>query len=90
MFSRERAARIAAEAIAAEANKRADEERKRADAERKRVDEERNRVDAERKRADQLVVQFTETQQAMLSAIAALTVEVSELRRQRTNGADGR
>ena len=76
MFSRERAARSAAEAIAAEANKRAEEERK--------------RVDEERKRADQLVVQFTETQQAMLSAIAALTVEVSELRRQRTNGADGR
>ena len=83
MFSRERAARNAAEAIAAEANKRAEEGRK-------RVDEERNRVDEERKRADQLVVQFTETQQAMLSAIAALTVEVSELRRQRTNGADGR
>lgn len=31
MFSRERAARIAAETIAAEANKRADEERKRVD-----------------------------------------------------------
>ena len=62
MFSRERAARIAAETIAAEANKRADEERK---------------------RVDQLVVQFTETQQAMLSAITALTAEVAELRHQR-------
>ena len=83
MFSRERAARIAAETIAAEANKRADEERKRVDEERNRVDEERNRVDEERKRADQLVVQFTETQQAMLSAITALTAEVAELRHQR-------
>lgn len=51
MFSRERAARIAAETIAVE----------------------------ERKRVDQLIVQFTETQQAMLSAITALTEEVAEM-----------
>lgn len=75
MFSRERAARIAAETMAAEARKRADEERKLREEDRKRV--------------DQLVIQFGETQQAMLTAIAALTVEVSKLRRQRTNGTDG-
>lgn len=74
MFSRERAARIAAETMAAEANKRADEERKLREEDRQRI--------------DQLVVQFGETQQAMLSAITALTAEVSELRRQR-NGENG-
>ena len=68
MFSRERAARIAAETIAAE---------------------ERKRTEEERKRVDQLIVQFAETQQAMLSAITALTEEVAELRRQRANGANG-
>ena len=51
MFSRERAARIAAETIAAE---------------------ERKRTDEERKRVDQLIVQFGETQQAMLSAITCI------------------
>ena len=67
MFSRERAARIAAEIVA---------------------EEERKRAAEERKRVDQLIVQFGETQQAMMSAITALTAEVAELRRQRTNGAD--
>ena len=75
MFSRERAARIAAETMAAEERKRAAEERKRAAEERRRV--------------DQLIVQFGETQQAMMSAITALTSEVAELRRQRANGASG-
>ncbi len=74
MFSRERAARIAAETIAAE--------------ERKLREEERKLREADRQRIDQLVVQFGETQQAMLSAITALTAEVSELRRQR-NGESG-
>jgi len=75
MFSRERAARIAAEIMAAEANKRADEERKLREEDRKRI--------------DQLIVQFGETQQAMMSAITALTSEVAEMRRQRTNGSNG-
>lgn len=74
MFSRERAARIAAETIAAE--------------ERKLREEERKLREEDRQRIDQLVVQFGETQQAMLSAITALTAEVSELRRQR-NGENG-
>lgn len=74
MFSRERAARIAAETIAAE--------------ERKLREEERRLREEDRQRIDQLVVQFGETQQAMLSAITALTAEVSELRRQR-NGENG-
>ena len=69
MFSRERAARIAAETIAAE--------------ERKLREEERRMREEDRQRIDQLVIQFGETQQAMLSAITALTAEVSELRRQR-------
>lgn len=102
MFSRERAARIAAEIIA-------EEERKRADEERKRVDEERKLREEDRKRIDQLVEQLSENgrqtaemqrqaaenqrqaseaQQAMLTAITALTVEVTELRRQR-NGENG-
>ena len=103
MFSRERAARIAAEIIAEEERKRADEERKRVEAERKRVDEERKRADEARERADeareraneerllivQMVGQFGETQQAMLTAITALTAEVTELRRQRMNRTDG-
>ena len=88
MFSRERAARIAAETIAAEANKRADEERKRVDEERKRADEARERADEERLLIVQMVGQFGETQQAMLTAITALTAEVAELRRQR-NGESG-
>ena len=67
MFSRERAARIAAETIAAEERKRADEERR---------------------RVDQMMEQFLETQQAMLTAITALTQEVTEMRRQR-NGDSG-
>ena len=74
MFSRERAARIAAETIAAE--------------ERKLREEERRLREEDRQRIDQLVVQFGETQQAMLSAITALTAEVSELRRLR-NGENG-
>ena len=76
MFSRERAARIAAETIAAEERKLREEERKLREEERRLREEDRQRI-------DQLVVQFGETQQAMLSAITALTAEVSELRRQR-------
>ena len=85
MFSRERAARIAAEALAAE-------ERKLREEERQHWEEERA---AERQRVDQLVQQVAETQQqvvetqrAMLSVITELTAEVSELRRQR-NGDNG-
>ncbi len=68
MFSRERAARIAAETMLAE---------------------ERKRTEEERKRVDQLVAQFTETQQAMLSAITTLTAEVAELSRERANRTAG-
>ena len=82
MFSRERAARIAAETIAVEERKLREEERKLREEERRLREEDRQRI-------DQLVVQFGETQQAMLSAITALTAEVSELRRQR-NGENGR
>ncbi len=76
MFSRERAARIAAETIAAEERKLREEERRMREEERRLHEEDRQRI-------DQLVIQFGETQQAMLSAITALTAEVSELRRQR-------
>ena len=89
--------------MAAEARKRADEDRTRGDEERRRADEERKRADGERKRTDgerkrtdevrllvvQMMGQFVETQQAMLTAIAALTAEVTELRRQRMNRTDG-
>lgn len=75
MFSRERAARIAAETMLAE--------------ERKINEKERKRTEEERKRVDQLVAQFTETQQAMLSAITTLTAEVAELSRERANRTAG-
>ena len=88
MFSRERAARIAAETIAAEERKLREEERKLREEERKLREEERKLREEDRQRIDQLVVQFGETQQAMLSAITALTAEVSELRRLR-NGENG-
>lgn len=74
MISRERAARIAAET--------------RAESERMRADEERQRADEQRDRMDQMLVQFTETQQALLTAITALNAEVAEMRRQR-NGNSG-
>ena len=83
MFSRERAARIAAETIAAEERKLREEERRMREEERRMREEERRLHEEDRQRIDQLVIQFGETQQAMLSAITALTAEVSELRRQR-------
>ena len=83
MFSRERAARIAAETMAAEQRKLREEERKQWEEERV----------AERQRVDQLVAQVAEsqrqvveTQQAMLSIITELTAELAELRRQRNGG----
>ena len=83
MFSRERAARIAAETLAAEERRLREEERKLREEERI----------AERQRIDQLVAQVAEsqrhvveTQQAMLSIITELTAEVAQLRRQRNGG----
>ena len=83
MFSRERAARIAAETVAAEERRLREEERKLREEERI----------AERQRIDQLVAQVAEsqrqvveTQQAMLSIITELTAEVAQLRRQRNGG----
>ncbi len=93
MFSRERAARIAAETMAAEQRKLREEERRQWEDERRVREEERV---AERQRVDQLVAQVAEsqrqvvaTQQAMLSVITELTAELAELRRQR-NGGNGR
>ena len=90
MFSRERAARIAAETMAAEQRKLREEERKQWEDERRVREEERV---AERQRVDQLVAQVAEsqrqvvaTQQAMLSVITELTAELAELRRQRNGG----
>ena len=92
MFSRERAARIAAETMAAEQRKLREEERRQWEDERRVREEERV---AERQRVDQLVAQVAEsqrqvaeTQQAMLSIITELSAELAELRRQR-NGANG-
>ena len=90
MFSRERAARIAAETLAAEERKLREEDRRLWEEERRVREEERI---AERQRIDQLVAQIAEnqryvveTQQAMLSIITELTAEVAQLRRQRNGG----
>ena len=97
MFSRERAARVAAETIAAEERKLREEDRRLWEEERRVREEERV---AERQRIDQLVAQVAEsqrqvaenqrqvvaTQQAMLSVITELTAELAELRRQRNGG----
>ena len=97
MFSRERAARIAAETLAAEERRLREEERRLREEERRlREEERRDREEeriAERQRIDQLVAQIAEnqryvveTQQAMLSIITELTAELAQLRRQRNGG----
>ena len=94
MFSRERAARMAAEMMLAEERKRAetalaeerkrtDEARQRADEARQHADEARQRADEERQRADTLMMQ---TIQTLMSDMAEMRAELSELRRQRNNG----
>ncbi len=93
VFSRERAGRIAAEMVIEEERKRFDEERA---ADRKRFDEERNHLMRVIESQNALLhQQAAEThrrnmdgQQAILDTLAALTAELTELRRQR-NGENG-
>jgi flavin-dependent dehydrogenase len=92
VFSRERAARIAAETLAAEERKLREEERKLREAERiaerQRVDQLVERLAENQRQVVEAQRQAAETQQATLSIITALTAELTELRRQR-NGENG-
>ena len=88
MFSRERAARIAAETIAAEANKRADEERKLREEDRKRIDQLVEQLSENGRQTAEMQRQAVEAQQAMMTTIATLMAELVDSRRQ-GNGANG-
>ena len=96
MFSKERAARIAAETLLAEERRlrgeRIEEERRIRD---QLLEEDRKRIDELVANQNSLIMQIAEsqrqsaeTQQALLATITALTAELTELRRQR-NGANG-
>ena len=83
MFSRERAARIAAETMLAEERKHSEEERRRSEEERRLREEDRKRIDQLVETQQSIIQQLVENQQAVTSALTALTDELSEMRRQR-------